>query len=178
MAWPHPARKGTSWWTAASRLSPLHFQQLVPPPWPTWELQQWGTGTLSRQLSISHMPNPLQETPTGTTETSHSRGWQSCTSSPAREGRQPHGSAEGKRCLATAHFPKPDSSLLMPGQSHLLSSPRRGSSPCFEVALNHLSAVCGEWVTLSNCQLISIITDWHTLYAGLISLQMSWNAPA
>lgn len=111
-----------------------------------------------RNLHIEQMAQHLTRTkptagniPTCTIETSHSQGWQSCTSSPAREGRQPHHSAKGKCCLTTTHFAKLDSSVLMPGQSHLLSSPRRGSSPCFEVALNHLSAVYREWVTLSNC---------------------------
>lgn len=33
-------------------------------------------------------------------------------------------------------------------------------------------------MTFSNCLLISIITGWHTLGVGLISLQTSHDAPA
>lgn len=78
---------------------------------------------------LTHAKPTVGNAPTCTVETSHSQGWQSCTSSPAGEGRQPRGSAKGECCLTTAHFPKLDSSLLMPGQSHLLSSPGRGVSP-------------------------------------------------
>lgn len=31
----------------------------------------------------------------------------------------------------------------------------------------------GKWVTLSNCQLIYIIIEWHSFYVGWTSLQMS-----
>lgn len=120
---------------------------------------------------LAHTKPAVGNTPTCTIETSRSQGWYSCATSQAGEGRQPHHSAVAKCYPTTTHLPKLESSLLMPGQSHLLRSPWRGSRPRFGVALNCLSAVCRDWVTLSNCQLISIITEWHTLYAGLISLQ-------